>query len=271
MSSNPRWAEQAFVDGAPRLPPRLAHIPSRSARRDQHHNADASTGHQPKPQRAHAELLADIDGVPVLVRFLLADTPRELPSDFASGGDDLHALLLTKVEKAAERLGGSRLRGGDRAKRPLAIVELIASIEHMARPPATPAHTVLRVGPLELDLLDRIATRDGRRIDLRPREFQLLKYMMERSDVLLTRANLLKEVWHYKFVPESNLVDVHMSKLRRKVDSPNEFPLIRNVRGAGFILSLPPVPRAAMSASAEPLPNVGLGKTTGALDRFLQR
>lgn len=270
-SSNAGWAEQAFVDGGPRLQPKLAHMPSRSARRDQHRNADASTGHKPKLQRAHAELLADIDGLPVLIRFLLADTHGELPSNFASGGDDLHALLSTKVEKAAERLGGSRLRNDDGAKRPLAIVELIASIEHMARLPATPTHAILRVGPLELDLLDRTATRDDRRIDLRPREFQLLKYMMERSDVLLTRAILLTEVWRYKFVPESNLVDVHMSKLRRKVDGPNEFPLIRNVRGAGFILSPPPVPRASMPASAERMSNVASGKTTGALDRFLQR
>lgn len=267
-SSNPRWAEQAFVDGAPRVQPRLAHMPSRSARRDQHRNADANTGHKPKPPRAHAELLADIDGIPVLVRFLLADTPGEPPSDFAS---DLHALLSTKVEKAAERLGGSRLRSDDGAKRPLAIVELIASIEHMARLPATPAHTMLRVGPLELDLLDRTATRDGRRIDLRPREFQLLKYMMERSEVLLTRAILLTEVWRYKFVPESNLVDVHMSKLRRKVDEPNQFPLIRNVRGAGFILSPPPVPRASMPVSAERMPSPASGNMTGVLDRFLQR
>lgn len=268
MSSNPRWAEQAFVDGAPRM---QAHMPSRSARRGQHRNAVASTGHQPKPQRAHAELLADIDGIPVLVRFLLADTLGELPPDFGSGRDDLHALLSTKIEKAAERLGGSRLQGDDRAKRPLAIVELIASIEHMARLPATPAQTILRVGPLELDLLDRTATRDDRRIDLRPREFQLVKYMMERSDVLLTRAILLTEVWRYKFVPENNLVDVHMSKLRRKVDGPNDSPLIRNVRGAGFILSPPPVPRASMPASAERMSNVASGNTTGALDRFLQR
>lgn len=222
-SSNPGCAEQTFVDDAPRLQPRLAHMLSRSARRDQHRNADASMGHQPKLQRAHAELLADIDGIPVLVRFLLADTPGELPSDFASGGDDLHALLSTKVEKAAERLGGSRLRGDDRAKRPLAIVELIASIEHMGRLPATPAHTILRVGPLELDLLDRTATRDDRRIDLRLREFQLLKYMMEHSDVLLTRAILLTEVWRYKFVPESNLVDVHMSNCVARSTAPKSF------------------------------------------------
>jgi DNA-binding response OmpR family regulator len=96
---------------------------------------------------------------------------------------------------------------------------------------------VLRIGPLELDLIDRTAKRGDRQIDLRPREFRLLKYMMQRSDNLLTRATLLKEVWHYNFVPETNLVDVHMGRLRRKVDGSNEAPMIRNVRGAGFVLS----------------------------------
>jgi DNA-binding response OmpR family regulator len=99
---------------------------------------------------------------------------------------------------------------------------------------------MLRVGPLELDLLDRTAKRGDRQIDLRPREFRLLKCMMQRSGKFLTRTTLLKEVWHYKFVPETNLVDVHMGRLRRKIDGPNEAPMIRSVRGAGFILSATP-------------------------------
>jgi two-component system, OmpR family, response regulator len=73
-------------------------------------------------------------------------------------------------------------------------------------------------------------------IDLLPREFRLLEYMMRRSDQLLTRAMLLEEVWNYKFVPATNLVDVHMGRLRHKVDGPDETPMIHNVRGAGFIL-----------------------------------
>jgi DNA-binding response OmpR family regulator len=107
-------------------------------------------------------------------------------------------------------------------------------------PPAPLNQTTLRVGPLELDLLDRTAKRSDRRIDLRPCEFRLLKYMMQRSDTLLARETILKEVWHYKFVPETNLVDVHMGRLRRKVDGSNEAPLIQNVRGVGFILSATP-------------------------------
>src|ERR1700682_340244 len=99
--------------------------------------------------------------------------------------------------------------------------------------------TVLRVGPLELDLIERTAKRGDRTIDLLPREFRLLKYMMSRKEQMLTRAMLLEEVWDYKFVPQTNLVDVHMGRLRRKEDEPNEPPMIHNVRGVGFILRAP--------------------------------
>ena len=79
----------------------------------------------------------------------------------------------------------------------------------------------------------------------------MLKYMMQRSDKLLTRAILFKDVWHYKFVPDTNLVDVHMGRLRRKVDGPNETPMIRNVRGAGFVLSTTPLSQGSSSKPAE--------------------
>jgi DNA-binding response OmpR family regulator len=146
---------------------------------------------------------------------------------------------------------GSSLRNGDALKQPLAT----SGGEHTVRLPAPPNETVLRVGPLELDLLDRTAKRGGRPIDLRPREFRLLKYMMQRNDSLLTRATLLKEVWNYKFVPETNLVDVHMGRLRRKIDGPDETPLIRNVRGAGFVLSVTPCPHGSLSKPAGPSAN----------------
>jgi two-component system OmpR family response regulator len=118
------------------------------------------------------------------------------------------------------------------------LVELIARIEAL-RLPADTRETKLRVGPLELDLIERTARRGDRSIDLRPREFRLLEYMMRHQDQILTRATLLKEVWNYKFVPESNLVDVHMGRLRRKVDAPYEPAMIYNVRGVGFVLRAP--------------------------------
>ena len=107
------------------------------------------------------------------------------------------------------------------------------------RRPAESRDTVLRVGPLELDLIARIAKRGDRAIDLLPREFRLLEYMMRRKEQVLTRAMLLEEVWNYKFVPQTNLVDVHMGRLRRKVDEPHEPPMIHNIRGLGFILRAP--------------------------------
>ena len=118
------------------------------------------------------------------------------------------------------------------------LVELIARIEAL-RLSADTRGTKLRVGPLELDLIERTARRGDRSIDLRPREFRLLEYMMRHQDQILTRAMLLKEVWNYKFVPESNLVDVYKGRLRRKVDAPHEPPMIYNVRGVGFVLRAP--------------------------------
>jgi hypothetical protein len=144
--------------------------------------------------------------------------------------DIVHSLVSIKLEKIVDRMGGSSLR----RDMPLAIVQLGSGGEPLARLLALVNETVLRVGPLEVDLIHRAAKRGDRHIDLQPREFQLLKYMMQRSGKLLTRAALLKEVWHYKFVPKkSNLVDVHMGRLRRKVDGAYELPMIRSVRGAG--------------------------------------
>jgi DNA-binding response OmpR family regulator len=99
---------------------------------------------------------------------------------------------------------------------------------------------MLRVGSLELDLINRTAKRGDRLIDLLPREFRLLKYMMQRDGQLLTRAKLFQDVWHYKFLPETNLVDVHMGRLRRKVNGSNEAPMLRTIRGVRFILSATP-------------------------------
>ena len=198
-----------------------------------------------------AELLVDVDGLPILVRFLVKNVPVGMQSHLVSKNADLHALLSRALERVVDRMRGSSLRNDDASKQPLAIVELTSGGEHSVRLPATPNETVLRVGPLELDLLDRTAKRGDRQIDLRPREFRLLKYMMQRSDELLTRATLLKEVWHYKFVPETNLVDVHMGRLRRKVDGPNEAPIIRNVRGVGFVLSATPLSQGSPSRPAE--------------------
>jgi two-component system, OmpR family, response regulator len=148
-------------------------------------------------------------------------------------------LVLSALGAVDDRVRGLRAGGDDYLTKPFATVELVARLEALLRRPAESRDTVLRVGPLELDLIERTAKRGDRMIDLLPREFRLLKYMMSRKEQMLTRAMLLEEVWDYKFVPQTNLVDVHMGRLRRKVDEPHEPPMIHNVRGMGFILRAP--------------------------------
>ena len=148
-------------------------------------------------------------------------------------------LVLSALGAVDDRVRGLRAGGDDYLTKPFATLELTARIEALLRRPAESRDTVMQVGPLELDLIERTAKRGDRTIDLLPREFRLLEYMMRRKDQVLTRAMLLEEVWNYKFVPRTNLVDVHMGRLRRKVDEPEEAPMIYNVRGMGFILRAP--------------------------------
>jgi two-component system OmpR family response regulator len=146
-------------------------------------------------------------------------------------------LVLSALGAVNERVRGLRMGGDDYLTKPFAIIELVARIEALLRRPVDSRETKLHVGPLELDLIQRTARRGERDIDLLPREFRLLEYMMRRSDQLLTRAMLIEEVWNYKFVPATtNLIDVHMGRLRRKIDGLDDAQLIHNVRGSGFIL-----------------------------------
>jgi len=148
-------------------------------------------------------------------------------------------LILSALSAVDDRVRGLRAGGDDYLTKPFELAELIARVEALLRRPVGSRETKLRVGPLELDLIERTARRGTRSIDLLPREFRLLEYMMQRKDQVLTRAMLLEEVWKYKFVPQTNLVDVHMGRLRHKIDEPNEPPMIHNVRGVGFVLRAP--------------------------------
>jgi DNA-binding winged helix-turn-helix (wHTH) protein len=238
----PDRMEPAFIGPEPRTAgPRPAYLLDSSTRPGQHRSFVRRIQMPATLRDGIAEVLADIDGLPVLFRILIKDASAQMQSSFESEDADINSLLSDTLEKMADRMRGSS-PGSDRpSKHRLSIVDSTSTGEPSVDLPAPPNETVLRVGPLELDLLDRAAKRGGRKIDLRPREFQLLRYMMQRSDKLLTRAMLFKDVWNYKFVPETNLVDVHMGRLRRKVDGSNEAPMIRNVRGAGFVLSATPV------------------------------
>ncbi|NTJ44621.1 response regulator transcription factor [Agrobacterium larrymoorei] len=148
-------------------------------------------------------------------------------------------LVLSALGAVNDRVKGLRAGGDDYLTKPFALLELLARVEALLRRPAEPITNALRVGPLELDLIERSASRGSRAIELLPREFRLLEYMMRHCEQLLTRAMLFEEVWNYKFVPDSNLVDVHMGRLRRKVDADGEAPMITNIRGEGFILRAP--------------------------------
>jgi two-component system, OmpR family, response regulator len=144
-------------------------------------------------------------------------------------------LVLSALGAVNDRVRGLRMGGDDYLTKPFAIIELVTRLEALLRRASETRETTLRAGRLELDPIERTAKRGERKIDLLPREFRLLEYMMRRSGQLLTRAMLLEEIWNYKFVPATtNLVDVHMGRLRHKVDGPGEEQMIRNVRGSGF-------------------------------------
>jgi two-component system, OmpR family, response regulator len=168
-------------------------------------------------------MLPDMDGVVVIEA--LRKSQMQIP-----------VLVLSALDAVEERVRGLNMGGDDYLAKPFAAAELLARIGALLRRAAQTAEVILRVGPLELDRIERTAKRGSRGIELQPREFRLLEYMMRRADQLLTRGMLLKDVWGYKFVPTTNLIDVHIGHLRQKVDGSGEMPLINTVRGAGFIL-----------------------------------
>ncbi|GAN87393.1 response regulator transcription factor [Komagataeibacter intermedius] len=145
-------------------------------------------------------------------------------------------LVLSALSAVDDRVSGLKAGGDDYLTKPFAMEELAARVEALLRRPDTSRRTMLRVGPLEMDLIERTVTRDGVLIDLLPREFRLLEYLMRRPGQVLTRNMLLEDVWNYRFIPQTNLVDVHIGKLRRKIDESGRPPLIQSIRGAGFML-----------------------------------
>jgi two-component system OmpR family response regulator len=171
-------------------------------------------------------MLPDMDGL------LLLTTLRE--EDVL-----IPILVLSALGALDERVRGLRAGGDDYLTKPFALTELVARAEALLRRPIETRGTRLKVGSLELDLIERMARRNGRAIELLPREFKLLEYMMRRPGQVLTRGMLLEDVWNYRFSPQTNLVDIHIGKLRRKIDDGNGPPMIYNVRGAGFVLREP--------------------------------
>jgi two-component system OmpR family response regulator len=169
-------------------------------------------------------LLPELDGLAVVqaLRAAKVETP---------------VLFLSALSHVDERIKGLRAGGDDYLAKPFAFAELLARLEVLARRGgSTQVATKLQVGELVLDLLDRRVTRGGRLIELHPTEFRLLEYMMRQAGRVLTRTMLLEGVWNYHFDPRTNVIDVHVSRLRQKIDKGFATPMIRTVRGAGYSL-----------------------------------
>ena len=172
----------------------------------------------------------------ILDRMLPGLDGLSLLRDLRGAGDRTPALVLSALGDVDERIRGLRAGGDDNLAKPFVLAELAARIEALLRRPADTRETLLRVGDLEIDLIAGTGRRGARDLDLLPRELKLLEYLMRRPGQVITRALLFEEVWNYRFTPKSNLIDVHLGRLRRKLEAEGEAPLIHNVRGIGFAL-----------------------------------
>ena len=165
-----------------------------------------------------------IDGLRLLEKLRAQDNPTPV-------------LFLSALATVDEKVRGLKAGGDDYLAKPFAFAELLARVEGLARrgKPDGP-QTRVGVADLEMELLSRTVTRAGQRIDLQPREFRLLEYLMRHARQVVTRTMLLEGVWDYHFDPQTNVIDVHVSRLRQKIDKPFASPLIHTVRNAGYML-----------------------------------
>ena len=146
-------------------------------------------------------------------------------------------LLLSALSEVEERVAGLKAGGDDYLTKPFAFAELLARIEALSRRGRSEApQTRLLVGDLEMDLLSRAVKRASQKIELQPREFRLLEYLMRHAGQVVTRTMLLEGVWDYHFDPQTNVIDVHVSRLRQKIDKPFDTAMIHTVRSAGYML-----------------------------------
>jgi two-component system OmpR family response regulator len=157
-----------------------------------------------------------------------------------SSGKQTPTLILSALGEVDDRVEGLRKGGDDYLVKPFAFSELLARLEALVRRgDGKAAETRLKLADLEMDLLARQVRRSGRMIELQPREFRLLEYLMRHHGQVVTRTMLLEKVWDYHFDPQTNVIDVHVSRLRRKIDRGFDYPLIHTVRGAGYVLRAP--------------------------------
>jgi two-component system, OmpR family, response regulator len=172
-------------------------------------------------------MLPDIDGIAVMQHL------REQ-------GIAAPVLIISALGEIDERVRGLRAGGDDYLTKPFSFIELLARVEALARRSDTVIReTLLRVGDLEMDLVSRSVSRRGRHVSLLPREFQLLEYLIRNQGHVVSRAMLLQHVWDLHFDPTTNIIDVYVGRVRRKVDDQQAYPLIHTVRGVGYCLRAP--------------------------------
>jgi two-component system OmpR family response regulator len=172
-------------------------------------------------------MLPDIDGIAVMRRF-------------RDDGIAAPVLIVSALGEVDDRVRGLRAGGDDYLVKPFSFVELVARVEALGRRSDTIVkETILRVGDLALDLMSRTASRRGKDIVLFPREFQLLEYLVRNEGRVVSRAMLLQHVWDLHFDPSTNIIDVYVGRVRRKVDGQQAYPLIHTVRGTGYCLRAP--------------------------------
>lgn len=152
-------------------------------------------------------------------------------------GIKVPVLVISALSSIDEKVKGLRAGGDDYLAKPFAMVELVARVQALLRRLEDVRTTKLRVGDLEMDLIEQTVYRGDTKIDLLPREFKLLEYFLRHPGQVITRAMLLQEVWQYHFSLETNVVDVHISNLRKKIDIRGAPSLLVNIRGAGFMLN----------------------------------
>ncbi|MEO6696766.1 MAG: response regulator transcription factor [Gammaproteobacteria bacterium] len=196
------------------------------------HAADGKAG-------LHLAMTENYD-VLVVDRMLPGLDGLSLIQSLRDSGKHTPVLILSALGEVDDRVKGLQAGGDDYLTKPYAFSELVARIEALLRRGREArVDSRLQVADLEMDLLARTVTREGQRIDLQPREFRLLEYLMRHSNQVVTRTMLLEKVWDYHFDPQTNVIDVHISRLRQKIDKNFATPLLQTVRGAGYCLRAP--------------------------------
>ena len=176
----------------------------------------------------------------VLDRMLPGMEGLAVLSAMRAAGIETPVIILSALGTTDERVKGLKAGSDDYLAKPFAFSELLARIEALQRRSATASQTVatnLQCADLEMDLLTRRVERGGKRVDLQPREFRLLELLLRNHGQVVTRTMMLEEVWDYHFDPGTNVIDVHISRLRKKIDEQSDRPLLHTVRGVGYMLS----------------------------------